>query len=138
MFVADFVGNPAMNFVDFQMNAASGHPELQRAGIRFLAEAEDEAGLRSKGPDVIVGIRPEDVLIGEEGNIPAKVISSFPYGMETTVIVECMGTNLRSVVFGSINFSEGEEVKVNISGTKVCIFHKGTRELISLGKIECI
>ena len=48
MFVADFVGNPAMNFVDFQMNAASGHPELQRAGIRFLAEAEDEAGLRSK------------------------------------------------------------------------------------------
>ncbi|MCD8168031.1 MAG: ABC transporter ATP-binding protein, partial [Clostridiales bacterium] len=138
MFVADFVGNPAMNFVDFQMNAASGHPELQRAGIRFLAEAEDEAGLRSKGPDVIVGIRPEDVLIGEEGNIPAKVISSFPYGMETTVIVECMGTNLRSVVFGSINFSEGEEVKVNISGTKVCIFHKDTRELISLGKIECI
>lgn len=135
MFVADFVGNPAMNFVDFQLDASSQDLELQRDGSRFLVEAENEAGLREYGGDVTVGIRPEDVAIGQEGNIPARVISSFPYGMETTVIVECLGISLRSVVFGSINFSEGEMIKVSISGTRVCIFHKDTRELISLGKI---
>lgn len=60
MFVADFVGNPAMNFVDFQMNAfrSSG---VGRGRNRFLAEAEDEAGAEIQGPDVIVGIRPEEM-----------------------------------------------------------------------------
>lgn len=135
MFVADFVGNPAMNFVDFSMDASGDSPVVMREKERFAVEAFSWEKLKAYGKDVILGIRPEDVLIGNGGKIPGKVVSSFPYGMETTVIVECMGTNLRSVVFGSINFAEGQEVMVDLNNNRTCFFHKDTEELISLGKI---
>ncbi|MDO4332671.1 MAG: ABC transporter ATP-binding protein [Eubacteriales bacterium] len=138
MFVADFVGNPAMNFVDFSLETSGSVPFIRREKETFGVEALQEKELKASGKDVILGIRPEDVKIGSAGKIPGKVISSFPYGMETTVIVECMGTNLRSVVFGSINFTEGQEIMVDLDNRRTCFFHKETKELISLGKISHI
>lgn len=136
MFVADFVGNPAMNFVDFSLEISENSLSLRRENEKFAVTAFAVEKLKAYGEDVILGIRPEDVRIGSGGKIPGKVVSSFPYGMETTVIVECMGTSLRSVVFGSINFAEGQEVMIDLNNDRTCFFGRDTKELISLGKIS--
>ncbi len=96
LFVAGFVGTPAMNVLPGTLRL-NGDASIEAAGVRFplrtpatpsdvaprviLNEAKDlrEAGL-SEGAAVVVGVRPEDLLLG-----PAPADPSAPHGAVTLV-----------------------------------------------------
>ena len=135
-FAADFVGNPSINFMDFSLREENGKSILEREGFRFGTQAEDENALRSCGGSVCVGIRPENILVSDSGNLEAEVVSSFPYGMETTLVLNLLGTNVRAVVFGTISFPEGKKVKVNLTGNELMMFHPENEKLVTVGRLE--
>jgi multiple sugar transport system ATP-binding protein len=69
MFVAGFIGSPAMNLLDVPVNG--GGPRL--AGYEF--QAPREALQQLTGPTVTVGVRPENLEIcGNDTGIEAEVI----------------------------------------------------------------
>ena len=105
-FVAGFVGNPSINFVDFDHEQMQGDSVLSREGVSFAAKVSvNKANGRILSKKVCVGIRPEDIHIDNASPLKGEVISAFPYGMETTVMIRFLGADMRSVVFGSVDFT---------------------------------
>ena len=62
VFVAGFIGSPAMNFFDATVTGDQDRLYLDTGGFRVAVPSERAAGLRPYlGREVIFGIRPEDV-----------------------------------------------------------------------------
>src|SRR5690606_36125987 len=62
LFVAGFVGNPPMNFVDVEVMSEAGAYYAAAQGLR--AEADVTRGQKAAGHErVVMGIRPEDITL---------------------------------------------------------------------------
>lgn len=86
--------------------------------------------------DIVVGIRPENINISEEGAIEALAYSTLPAGMETTVKAKVDDTLLSSDVFGAVDFAIDQTIRFNVVGKQICIFEDQTTSLIAQGSIS--
>jgi len=100
LFVAGFLGSPAMNF--FRGTLALDPPRLV-CGAADLRLAAPNAGASAKAPagsEIVVGLRPEDVSVargadaGDPFAIDATVESVEPVGNEIFVTVQYAGQEL--------------------------------------------
>ena len=84
LFVAGFIGSPAMNFLPGQLRERQrGRSEAGRrqpSCRRRPAETAD-------GRDVTLGVRPEHFLISD-GGVPAEVVVVEPTGADTQVLLQ--------------------------------------------------
>ena len=96
MFVAGFIGSPAMNFFEAELVRSGDLLSLQTEGFSIDLPSEKAAVLKGYPEEkVIVGIRPEDLLEAKE-HVVGKTI-------ETTVeVVEPIGSEMY------LNVSAGE------------------------------
>src|SRR5947199_7969852 len=62
-FVAGFIGAPAMNFVDVTVRAEAGATSVEAAGLKLTVNAGALGAYN--GRQVIMGIRPEHLVLGE-------------------------------------------------------------------------
>ncbi|MBQ9211946.1 MAG: ABC transporter ATP-binding protein [Clostridia bacterium] len=129
VFVADFMGNPTINFVEGHIGEGG---QLSFGGMK--AKFESIAGEVPKNKDVKVGIRPEYIHIDEEGVLEATVYSTLPSGMETTVKLDVQGTPLTAVVFGDVDYPVDSKVRFSFHKAAV-LFDKETGKNIAKGKI---
>src|SRR6202521_5924879 len=95
LFVADFMGSPAMNLLDGQVTRTNGavHIVLERkdhAPIVLPAPPSAEARNLADGAKVIFGIRPEAVNDRESMDRNAKTVATFSANVE---IVEPTGSD---------------------------------------------
>ena len=132
LFVADFMGNPAMNFIDGTAQVNGNQAQLSFGGLHgaFVSQALIEL----EGEEVVVGIRPEYIHISEEGSRVGTVYSTLPAGMETTVKLDVEGTMLTAVVFGDVDYPVDSEVRFDFSKNAI-LFDKATGRNIANGKI---
>ena len=129
LFVADFMGNPTMNFIDGHIDA-EGIVSFGSMKARFEPAASSLPG----GRDVVVGIRPEYIHIDEEGALQATVYSTLPSGMETTVKLDVGGTPLTAVVFGDVDYDVDSRVAISFHKNAV-LFDKESGKNIAKGKL---
>lgn len=136
LFVADFVGNPTMNFIESKaiMNS-NKEANIEFDGVKAKFVSSNEFTLPNE--DVILGIRPEFIRIVDKG-IPAKVYSSLPGGMETTVKVNINNTIFTLVVFGIIDYKVDEIVNIDFIGENIVLFDKQSTDKIAIGKLSLI
>ena len=135
-FVAGFVGNPSINFVDFDHSQQEGTDILTREGVRFTAQIRKKvAEGKLHGDKLCLGIRPEDISVDDSSTLRGEVISAFPYGMETTVVIRFLGADIRSVVFGSVDFAAGQQVGITVKGNNICFFDPETEQLEAIGAL---
>ena len=112
IFVAGFIGSPAMNLLQ---------GTVKKSGKNFVAEiyggqfSLPKAKNLTVGQDIILGIRPEQLIPGKKG-IAATVSVVEPTGSETHLIVRSGEQELISVVRERSNFSIGEQI--NLSADK--------------------
>jgi multiple sugar transport system ATP-binding protein len=115
VFVAGFIGSPAMNFIKGRVEAA---------GI-FLADGGARLPLpgvaAEPGRSVVYGIRPEHIDIGE-GGIPARVSVTEPTGSETQVFARIGSDPIDAVVKDRLAVSPGEDVPLRIDPRRVHVF----------------
>jgi multiple sugar transport system ATP-binding protein len=65
-FVAGFIGAPAMNFIDVTVHNEAGATAVEAAGLRLTVDAADAHALGARnGRQVIMGVRPEHLVLGE-------------------------------------------------------------------------
>ena len=72
LFVATFIGSPAMNLLPATVEAENGAPVLVADGIRLAAPVPIRSAL-SLGASVTVGIRPSDIRVDDAGGYEASV-----------------------------------------------------------------
>jgi multiple sugar transport system ATP-binding protein len=109
LFVAGFIGSPAMNFISGRLsrNGAGLAVELGQ-GISIQAPA-----LRGDqhGREVTVGVRPEHLAVRADG-VPAEVVVVEPTGADTQIFCKLAGTDVTAVVRERHTFHPGEAIRL--------------------------
>jgi ABC-type sugar transport system ATPase subunit len=129
LFVAKFVGSPAMHFVPGTLVHADGKPSFSDGKgwtlpLSLLADA-------TANSDVLLGIRPEHIRLAREGSpaIDAKVEMVESTGPEDNVTLSVHGHALVArMETGSV--SQGSTVPVTIAADKVSLFDTASSRLI--------
>ncbi|MDE7454746.1 MAG: ABC transporter ATP-binding protein [Clostridia bacterium] len=133
LFVADFVGNPTMNFINGKAKINGSKADVEMLGTKFTFEANDTISADGE-LDVVVGVRPEFLRV-EQGNITGKVYATLPTGMETTVKIAAGDELLTAVVFGGVDYPLNADINYEIVGKSICLFDKQTTNRIGLGTL---
>ncbi|MGH4037496.1 MAG: ABC transporter ATP-binding protein [Sphaerochaeta sp.] len=136
-FVADFVGSPNINIVKMK-GAQVNLDEIKLVNDDFslLFSPKSNNISVSDGAALLLGIRPEDVSITEDGNIDAEVYSALPSGMETIVKVKIGSLILTSVVFGDVDFKMGEKVKITFNSKNYILFDAKSQNQLGNGTLN--
>jgi multiple sugar transport system ATP-binding protein len=101
LFVAQFIGSPAMNVFDGTLKNGS----VEALGARW--PAPQNRG--SDGQAVKYGIRPEHLQLGRDG-VPAEVVVVEPMGHETELLVKINDIDLVVVMHGRSAAAPGEKI----------------------------
>jgi multiple sugar transport system ATP-binding protein len=117
LFVAGFIGSPAMNFI-------KGH--MTPDGFRTEHGAVLPAGFKPANAD-IYGIRPEHLLLDPEG-IEVDIVVLEPTGSETFVIARLGEQTLSCVFRERISLNPGDTLRVSPITSAIHLFdEKGDR-----------
>jgi len=131
-FVAGFIGEPPMNFLDGSISEESGDLWLflSKSKVRLPRELARVLEKRGKVNEIRVGIRPTDILVLREetpNRIKAKVYIIEPRGDEVGIsFVLPGGELLRVLVAGDFRAAEGEELWLEVKEGKLHLFDKST------------
>ncbi|WFU11527.1 sn-glycerol-3-phosphate ABC transporter ATP-binding protein UgpC (plasmid) [Rhizobium sp. CB3090] len=125
IFVAGFLGSPAMNFLEGRLAGGSNPRLLLQSGAAIeLSAAPDQ----SDGREVVIGIRPEDITFAREGGVPAKVTVVEPTGSETHVALDLEGRELTWVMRERAELTPDQMVNLSLRSSNVHFFDKGTQQ----------
>ncbi len=137
--VADFIGNPRINFVEGQARRGEDGGLTVTSPLGRMAFAPgrltDEVPAQSSF-DVVLGIRPEKIGIccqEGDGAIPASVYATQPAGSETTIHLKMDdGSVVLAKEMGIRNYAVDQVVHVRIDPDKLNVFAKDTGRLIKM------
>ncbi|MCA0404577.1 MAG: sn-glycerol-3-phosphate ABC transporter ATP-binding protein UgpC [Proteobacteria bacterium] len=119
LFVAGFIGSPAMNFVKGKLDANDPTKFVTAGGVALpVGKAPDAA----KGKDLIYGVRPEHFHLAGSGGLPARVVVVEPTGSETQVVIDIGGQELVAVFRDRISAKPGETLYLTIEAEKTHLF----------------
>lgn len=137
LFVAGFIGAPAMNMLTGQLVEEGGSVRFRATGVNVEVPQGKAAVLRSKGyigKEVILGVRPEDiheepVFLEASPNsiINASIEVSENLGHEMYLYLNGLGKdNVIARVDGRSGLQEGQNVKLALDMNKVHVFDPET------------
>jgi multiple sugar transport system ATP-binding protein len=114
LFVAGFLGAPAMNFMRGRFDG------------RFVAgalalELAPPAGLGA-GRDVVLGVRPEHVVIAPGAPLAGRVTLVEPMGSQQIVWIDAGGHALSALVHDGRAFAPGDAVHFDIDADRISLF----------------
>ena len=113
LFVAGFIGSPAMNFIPatLRRNGGDGAAEVEFADGTRVPAPYGSALQGNDGQKVTYGVRPEHLAIGAAGQgIATKVIVVEPTGADTEVFSRFGDTSLTSIFRERHDFGAGDVI----------------------------
>jgi multiple sugar transport system ATP-binding protein len=124
LFVAQFIGSPAMNVFKGTLRQSDGRAWVEAQGhqwpIGTIAQAKD-------GQPVHYGVRPGDLSLSATGQgIPAKVIVVEPTGAETELLLDVGGANVIVVMHGRTAVRPDDIVHLEIAAGKTHVFDEAS------------
>ncbi len=140
--VADFIGNPRVNFVEGtgQRLAEGGLKVVSRLGETVFSQ-ELFTGEMPQAPqfDCVIGIRPEKVVIHRtagEGRIEGRIYSVQSAGSDTTVHVKVGTENILVKEMGIRFYDMDQKVYLEVDPDKANLFDKATGRLVKKAVLD--
>jgi multiple sugar transport system ATP-binding protein len=118
LFVAGFIGSPAMNMIKGRLDTESDGRFIASDGT-VLPVANPPVGAR--GRDLVYGLRPEYITLDPEG-LPAEIIVIEPTGYETQMTVRFGGSDVNCIFRERINAKPGDTLRISIDVPHVHLF----------------
>jgi multiple sugar transport system ATP-binding protein len=126
VFVAGFIGSPAMNLMPGVVRKAAGETRVDVDGA--VLSVPDRPGL-NEGRRVVFGIRPEHLTLGDRG-IEAQIVVIEPTGSETHVVLR-HGTHDLTAVFRERHaFAPGQTVHLSPQPDLIHVFDEESGERV--------
>jgi multiple sugar transport system ATP-binding protein len=122
LFVAGFIGSPAMNLIRGQVST-SGPLELIADGGGRLPLSE--AASLERGAQIIYGIRPEHLTIGQ-GPATAEVVLVEPTGAEIQITTKFGADHLVATVRERLDLRAGDQIVIAPDLSKLHLFDART------------
>ena len=128
VFVAGFIGSPAMNLLNGRV-ATEGEP-------RFLMESGVEAPLihvppSARGREVVLGVRPEHISLGGPRALAARVSVVEPTGAETFVNATLAGQEIVCALRERVTHAPGADMLLSFDAEKVHLFDRQSGAALS-------
>jgi multiple sugar transport system ATP-binding protein len=109
LFVAGFIGSPAMNFLKGRLRRSNGEIWVETTEAVRLPATAGAAG--QEGQEVVYGVRPEHLaVVGEGQGVPAEVSVVEPTGADTYVYADIAGTQVCAVFDERYDFAPGQRI----------------------------
>jgi multiple sugar transport system ATP-binding protein len=125
LFVAGFIGSPAMNFIDATLRRADGSAVAVAADGTQLPVPPDVAG--RDGQPIVYGIRPEHLEFVPAGQgLSVDVVVVEPTGSETLVVSRLAGNEIEAVFRERHRLNPGDRISLAPQLGAVHVFDKAT------------
>ncbi len=131
LFVAGFIGSPAMNTIPAEIAAGTnGEPCIIAAGRRLLLDPRNET-VCTPGTKAILGIRPEDIAVlpvGEQSPVAIEALVTMvePLGAEFLLSFALNGYEIMAKIAGRALPKVGETLRFDFNMTHAHVFDAGT------------
>ena len=122
LFVAGFLGSPSMNFIDGTLDNA-GHFSSPVMSLNLEMAAD--------GRNVVLGIRPEHVLIDADAPFEGEVALIEPMGSHQVVWIAVGARKLSAILNDNRGLTLGDSVRFAIAADRVSLFDKATEQRLN-------
>jgi sn-glycerol 3-phosphate transport system ATP-binding protein len=127
LFAARFIGTPAMNLV-----------ALADAPDGAVIRGSREPVLRGRGAGLILGIRPEHMLLLEAGGVAAEVTSAEYHGADTILTARVGEESLLVRSPGRLRLANGAAVRLGWEPASVHVFDAAAGTRIDLDQEQAL
>ncbi|GAB4564293.1 MAG: ABC transporter ATP-binding protein [Anaerolineae bacterium] len=124
LFIAGFIGNPPMNFLEVEVVQEGDTFYARRPGVNVPVAAERGRAAAGRGK-VIMGIRPEDVRVARDG-IAGEVYVVEPLGRDDLVDVRVEDVHIKVLVDPGEALKIGDHVRLTLDPDRVQFFDPTT------------
>ena len=125
-FVAGFVGNPPMNFLEVEVIQEDGRLVAQAPHFRLeLAGERGQKAAAARQP-VIMGIRPEDITVTPDGPISGRVFVVEPLGRDDMLDVEVGEARILLLVDPARRIRAGDQLRLAFRADRLQFFDRQT------------
>ena len=124
IFVAGFIGSPAMNFLEGTIQKGSPNTFVLETGdeIEISTIRDEWDGLKAT-----IGIRPEHLKIVDDGvGFNAVVAVIEPTGWETQVVARVQKQEINAIIYEREQLEPGQKIKLRPSQNRYHLFEKET------------
>ena len=120
VFVASFIGSPAMNLLPVKAN---GQGVVDNAGNRWTVPSVPT----TSGQALTLGVRPEHLRLDDAG-LEARVQVVETTGSETHLVADAGGTRLNCVLRERVSVRPGDQVRLGVDSTYLHLFRADSGE----------
>jgi|SRR5208337_1594254 len=123
LFVAGFIGSPAMNFVEGRLEDGQRPTFVAASGLRIPLHAAPRAAI---GKELVLGVRPEHIKLGGPLAVEAQVVVVEPTGSETHVDASLDGIEIVCVFRERFRGRPGETIALSLQDGPLHFFDART------------
>src|SRR6187455_50521 len=124
LFVAQFIGSPAMNVVSGTVRRATGRAHVEADGA---VQWPLDGGPGVEGQAVSYGIRPEHLTLASGGNgVPGEIIVVEPTGAETELLIRVGEEQVTLRTHGRPRVNPDEKVHLAVDPANVHLFDRNS------------
>jgi multiple sugar transport system ATP-binding protein len=124
LFVAQFIGSPAMNVLPGVLKREEALAWVEAEGQRWAVQPPAQG---EHGQAVHFGVRPGDVQIVDDGQgVPARVVVVEPTGAETELLLQVGQTRMTVVMHGRTRAQPEDQVFLRVDPAKAHLFDAAT------------
>jgi len=117
-FVADFIGSPPMNFLEFEGVVASGDDHVMLAGHRVSVPVQREG---AKGR-LTLGVRPEHIRFSDQSSYRARVVATEYLGTTQIVTLSTQHGTIKARISSADRVVIDEMVGLELNPRTLTIF----------------
>jgi len=130
LFVAGFIGSPAMSFLKGQIVDADGGKAFAMNGATVPLAGYDGEVPATSGREVTLGVRPEHVTLRKtEGEgLAATIDIDEPMGSDSLVWLTLAGQQLSARTIADHGFRHGQPVSVDLDISKASLFDQQSEQ----------
>ena len=124
LFVAQFIGSPAMNVIEGMARRVDGTCQVEAQGS--LWPVPPGVGAEDNTP-VHYGIRPGDITLADPGRgVPARVVVVEPTGAETELLLRVGDVQLVVTVHGRVELQPDDDVGLVVDAKRAHLFDRAS------------
>jgi multiple sugar transport system ATP-binding protein len=128
LFVAGFIGSPAMNMIKGRIRVNGSASFENSAGVRFVLGTTPTG---SDGRPIVYGVRPEHFLLSDDG-AEAEVQVIEPTGSELQVVAKLGGDDVIAVFRERHQFKPGDKIRLKPDPRLIHLFDETTGKRLNI------
>ncbi|WP_299144274.1 ABC transporter ATP-binding protein [uncultured Tateyamaria sp.] len=120
MFVADFIGSPSMNFLDFSGKVADGATSVDLGGQAHGIPRQ----MQGASGDLVFGVRPEHIKLSDDGAYRGEILATEYLGTTQIITLATPNGEAKARIDSAQVAKVGEKVGLSFEAPKVTLFDR--------------